>query len=73
MQTHSIEAANATIPLLLDLAAKGEEVLLTKNHKPLAKLVPIDDDETYRRDVRALRGFVKGMNTDIEREDEDRV
>jgi hypothetical protein len=32
----------------------------------------IDEDEAYRRDVRAMRGFVKGIPP-FEREEEDRI
>jgi len=73
MQTYSIEAAKADLSALAHLAAMGEEVLLTENNKTLAKLVAVDEDEAYRRDVRALRGFLKGMDTNFEREEEDRV
>jgi len=32
-----------------------------------------DEDEAYRRDVRAMRGFVKGIDTEVYREEEDRI
>ena len=73
MQTYSIEAAKADLSVLAHLAAKGEEVLLTENNITLAKLVAVDEDEAYRRDVRALRGFAKGMDINDYREEEDRI
>ncbi len=73
MQTYSIEAAKADLSALVHLAANGEEVFLTEHNKPLAKLVAIDEAEAYRRDVRALRGFAKGIDTEVYREEEDRI
>ena len=73
MQTYSVEAAKADLAALVHLAAKGEEVLLTENNKPLAKLVAVDEAESFRRDMQALRGFAKGMDTNFVRDDDDRV
>jgi antitoxin (DNA-binding transcriptional repressor) of toxin-antitoxin stability system len=72
MQTYSIESSKADLSILAHLAAKGQEVLLTENNQPLAKIVPLDEDEAYRRDVRALRGFAKGMPPFEREEDEER-
>ena len=47
-------------------------MLLTENNKPLAKIVPLDEAEAFRRDMQALEGFAKGMRP-FEREDDDRV
>ena len=73
MQTYSIEAAKADLAVLLHRVEKGEEVLITENNKPLAKIVSADENEAYRRDVRALRGFAKGMDTNFYREEDDRI
>jgi prevent-host-death family protein len=72
MQTYSIEAAKADLSALAHLAAKGQEVLLTENNKPLAKLVPLDEDEAYRREIRSLMGFAKGIPPFEREEDEER-
>ena len=72
MQTYSIEAAKADLSALVHLAANGQEVLLTENNQPLAKLVPLDEDEAYRREVRALMGFAKGIPPFEREEDEER-
>ena len=72
MQTYTIEAAKAELAVLVDLAAKGEEFVLTKNNKPMAKLVPADRAELYRQRVRALRGSAPGIDTTVVR-DHDRV
>ena len=73
MQTYSIEAAKADFVALLHRAARGEAVLITENDKPLAKLVSADTAVSYRERMRALRGFAKGIDTNVYREDEDRV
>jgi antitoxin (DNA-binding transcriptional repressor) of toxin-antitoxin stability system len=44
--------------------------MLTENNKPIARLVPLDEDEAYRRDMQALRGFAKGIPP-FEREEDD--
>jgi prevent-host-death family protein len=61
MQTYSIEAAKNDLAALVHLAAKGQEVLLTENNKPLAKLVPLNEAEAWRLDMQALEGFAKGI------------
>ena len=71
MQTYPIPA-QSDLSRLAHLAANGEEVLLTENDKPLAKLVPIDEDEAYRREVRSLMGFAKGIPPFVREEDEER-
>ena len=71
MQTFAIESPKIDLSALAHLAAKGQEVVLTENNKPLAKLVPLDEAEAFRRDMQALRGFAKGIPP-FEREEEDR-
>ena len=71
-QTYSVEAAKADLSALVHLAANGQEVLLTEDNKPIAKLVPADRVELYRQRVRALRGSAPGIDTTVERDD-DRV
>ncbi len=70
MQTYTIESAAPDLSALVHLAAKGQEVLLTENNRPLAKIVPLNEDEAFRRDMQALRGFAKGIPP-FEREEED--
>jgi prevent-host-death family protein len=72
MQTYTIETATPDLSALVHLAAKGEEVLFTENNKPLAKLVPLDEDEAFRRDMQALRGFAEGIPPFEREEDEER-
>jgi antitoxin (DNA-binding transcriptional repressor) of toxin-antitoxin stability system len=71
METYPIPA-QSDLSRLAHLAADGQEVLLTENDKPLAKLVPLDEAEAFRRDMLALEGFAKGMRPFEREEDEDR-
>ena len=73
MQTYTIEAAKADFVALLHRVANGEEVLITENNKPIAKLISADEAQSYRERIRALRGFAKGIDTNVYREEEDRV
>ncbi|HWF43789.1 MAG TPA: hypothetical protein VG537_04015 [Candidatus Kapabacteria bacterium] len=69
MQTYPVESIPSQLPLLLKKVADGEEILLTEKEKPVAKLVPASQ-ETYRERIRALRGSLKGIDTDVEAEDD---
>ena len=71
MQTYAIPA-QSDLSRLAHLAAEGQEVVLTENDKAIAKLVPLDEAEAWRRDISALRGFAKGIPP-FEREDDDRI
>ena len=71
MQTYAIPA-QSDLSRLAHLAAEGQEVVLTENDKAIAKLVPLDEAEAWRRDMQALEGFAKGIPP-FEREDDDRV
>ena len=69
MQTYSVQSIPTQLPLMLKKVANGEEILLTDKEKPVAKLVP-PSSESYRERVRAMRGFLKGIDTDVEAEDD---
>jgi prevent-host-death family protein len=50
---------------LLDRAERGEEVVITRRGKPIAKLVPVTpprDRERAREAVRRIRELAKEMN-----------
>jgi prevent-host-death family protein len=50
---------------LLDRAERGEEVIITRRGKPIAKLVPVSagrDREKAREAVRRIRELAKEMN-----------
>ncbi|HEX8964096.1 MAG TPA: type II toxin-antitoxin system prevent-host-death family antitoxin [Rhodocyclaceae bacterium] len=45
MKTIGIYEATNTLSQLVDQAASGEEVVLTRNGKPVARLAPLDGDK----------------------------
>jgi len=66
MSTVTIEEAQAMLPELIDSLAPGEEVIITRNQQPVAKLVG------QQWLIRQLRqpGHCKGMLTIIADDDE---
>ena len=50
----NVSEAKARLPELIERAAKGEEIVLARNGKPRARLVPLSDD------ARGLRTPGKG-------------
>ena len=45
MSTFNIDIAQANLPNLVHEAASGQEVIITKDGKPLVKLVPVSGDK----------------------------
>ena len=68
MQTYTVESVPQW-PVLLSKLAKGEEIVIVEQEKPVAKLVPASQ-ATYLERVRALRGTLKGIDTNVEDEDD---
>jgi prevent-host-death family protein len=57
MQTVNVHAAKTNFSRLLDQAAAGEEIIIAKGGKPVAKLVPLTSrDERPKRRLGALAG-----------------
>jgi prevent-host-death family protein len=46
-ETINIAAAKARLPELVERASNGEEIILARNGKPKAKLVPIAEKKKY--------------------------
>ena len=46
-ETINIAAAKARLPQLVERASNGEEIILARNGKPKAKLVPIAERKKY--------------------------
>ncbi|HEY3876320.1 MAG TPA: type II toxin-antitoxin system prevent-host-death family antitoxin [Candidatus Kapabacteria bacterium] len=69
MQTYSAESIPSQWPALLDRVIHGEEIMITEQEKPIARLIPAHQ-ETYLDRIRALRGTLRGINTDVENEDD---
>jgi prevent-host-death family protein len=59
-ETINIAAAKARLPELVDRASKGEEIVLARNGKPKAKLVPIGQKKRYV--FGSGKGRWKGVN-----------
>lgn len=47
--------AKSHLPRLLDRVARGESLTITRHGQPVARLVPVEDDEYRRRDQAARR------------------
>ena len=58
MKTVNIRQAKANFSKLIARVCKGEEIMLAKAGKPVAKIVPFDDGPT-RRVPGSARGLVK--------------
>ena len=54
----SVYAAKTHLSRLLDRAARGEEVVITRNGKPVARLAPVEQRRAPRK-LGALRGKVR--------------
>jgi prevent-host-death family protein len=61
----NIAAAKARLPELVERAANGEEIILARNGKPKAKLVPIARKQDYL--FGAGRGKWRGINRVLDR------
>jgi prevent-host-death family protein len=59
--------AKTHLPALLDRVARGEQVIITKHGRPIARLVPIDQKRVdWRREaVEKLKGFAKGRTLGV--------
>lgn len=57
-RTYSLQEAKTRLPLLAERAANGEEIVITRGGRPLAKLVPIEES-LAPRDVGFWRGQVR--------------
>ena len=60
-----ISQAKASLSDLLDLAIKGEEIVITQNNKPIAKISPIKKSlksENYKelKQIRDHQAFLNG-------------
>jgi len=58
MKLVNISSVKKQLPLLIEKVRGGEEVIIAKAGKPVAKLVPYRQDRTFRSPG-ALRGRIK--------------
>ena len=49
MKTFSVHEAKTHLSRLLVIVAEGEEVVITKSSKPVARLLPFDEQQGYVR------------------------
>jgi len=54
----NIKEAKTKIGALLDRSQKGEEVIIMRRGKRIAKLVPVDDTDKRLPDLRAFRNSI---------------
>jgi prevent-host-death family protein len=54
----NIHEAKTHLSRLVERAAGGEEIVIARSGKPVAKLVPFDRDKTPRQ-LGAMRGLIK--------------
>ncbi len=66
MATVSIEEAQAKLPELIAHLAAGEQLVITRNEKPIARLLAADTAKPQRRKA----GSAKGILTIITEDDE---
>ena len=59
--------AKTHLPALLERVARGEQIVITKHGKPIARLVPIGstDPERRRQAIERLKSFAKGRTLDV--------
>lgn len=66
MTTVTIEEAQAKLSELIDHLAAGEELLITRDHRPIARLLP----EATLNQRRRTPGSAKGLLTILIEDDE---
>ena len=59
MPTVNIHAAKTHLSRLVEQAAAGEEIVIAKAGKPMAKLVPLDAAPTRKRRLGGLVGKIE--------------
>ena len=66
MSTVTMEEAQATLPELIDKISQGEEVVITRNSKPIAQLIRMPGDGGPQ----PIPGRCEGMLTILSDDDE---
>lgn len=62
----SIEEAQAKLPDLIHRLHSGDEVVITENDQPVARLIPTSEPERKPRQPGTLRGSVLYMAPDFD-------
>jgi prevent-host-death family protein len=72
MASVTIEEAQAKLPELIHGLTRGDEVVITENHQPIARIVPAAETSARKsRQPGTLRGTVLYMAPDFDAELED--
>ena len=58
MQNIDVDQAKQHLPELIEQAAQGDEVVITKGGQPVAKLIPITKEKKVRQ-FGSARGLIK--------------
>ena len=66
MQTIAIEDAQAHLPELIDQVQQGDEVVITRDEKPVARLIGERMTERRPRQLGTLKGTVLYMAPDFD-------
>ncbi len=74
MHQVSFEETPTSVQALISEAMAGEEVVFMRGPNPVVKLVPFEsgtsNDEQWKREIRALRGILSGIDTTVPREED---
>ena len=65
MRTVSAREANQAFSKLLADAASGEEIVITRHGKPVAKLVPLLDTTDDKEREAAIERMIEGMRRGV--------
>ena len=67
MQSVGAYEAKTHLPRLLDRVARGEEIQITRNGRPVARLVtePLEEATDVRSVIAQIREFRKGRNLGV--------
>jgi prevent-host-death family protein len=66
MTTVSLAEAQAHLPELLDRVARGEEIVITRDQKPVARLIGEGTPERPPRKLGTMKGSVLYMAPDFD-------
>ena len=67
MPTVTIDEAQARLPELIEQLRPGEEIVITRNRQPVARLIAVGQRESPpRRQLGTLKGTVRHMAPDFD-------
>jgi antitoxin (DNA-binding transcriptional repressor) of toxin-antitoxin stability system len=66
MPTVTIEEAQARLPNLIEQLSPGEEILITRDHKPVARLIAAGSCDRPKPQLGTLKGTVRYIAPDFD-------